>query len=387
MIKLIYIFSFSLLTCLVSAQPQVNADKTVSFRVFAPKADSVKIEGDIIMEFTKKFDFDSNMQIPMTKGANGIWSVTLGPLNPSPYLYNIQIDGRSIPDPNNFRIFSGQKYRKSILLVNSPDTSELWEIQKAGYGTVHHHTYFSPTAKSLTELYVYTPPGYEKSNIRYPVLYLLHGRGEKADSWLSAGFVNNIMDNLIARNKVNPTIIVMPFGWLIAPKTPDSQVINLLMINLEKEMFTSIIPLIEGTYRVFNDAGHRSIAGFSMGAAQTAYIGLNNTDKFSYIGIFSAGLPNFKIDHKELLDDPVETNKRLKYFFLGAGSQDNIGPGGSSIDGQKSLDILLSAAGIKHTFYEMPDAGHTWYAWRFYLSEHISVEIVILILKKKPQSD
>jgi enterochelin esterase family protein len=134
-------------------------------------------------------------------------------------------------------------------------------------------------------------------------------------------------------------------------------------------MFTSIIPLIEGSYRVLKDPEHRAIAGFSMGGAQAAYIGLNHTDKFSHIGIFSAGLPDFKNEHKELLDNPVETNKRLKFFFLGAGSQDDIGPGGSSIDGQKSLDSLLSAKGLKHTFYEMPDAGHTWMAWRYYLGE------------------
>ena len=321
------------------------------------------------MEFAKKFDFTSNMSVPMTKGSDGFWSVTFGPLDPNPYLYNIQIDGKSMTDPNNFRTFTGQKYRKSILLVNTPDTSALWEIQKVDHGTVHHHTYYSLTAKSLTELFVYTPPGYEEGNIKYPVLYLLHGRGEKADSWLNAGFVDQIADNLIAGNKAKPMIIVMPFGWVIPPKTPNNEIVDLLMTNLEKEMFISIIPLVESSYRVYSDAGHSAIAGFSMGGAQTAYIGLNHLEKFSYIGIFSAGLPNFKIDHKELLDNPDETNRRLKYFFLGAGSQDNIGPGGSSIDGQRSLDTLLTRKGIKHTFYEMPDAGHTWYAWRYYLSE------------------
>jgi enterochelin esterase-like enzyme len=106
-----------------------------------------------------------------------------------------------------------------------------------------------------------------------------------------------------------------------------------------------------------------------MGGAQTAYIGLNHTDKFSHIGIFSAGLPDFSRDYKELLDNPVETNKRLKYLFLGAGSQDKIGPGGSSIAGQRSIDSILTAKRIKHTFYVMPDAGHTWLAWRYYLGE------------------
>jgi enterochelin esterase family protein len=237
------------------------------------------------------------------------------------------------------------------------------------HGTVHHHTYYSPTAKSQSELYVYTPPCYESGSNKYPVLYLLHGRGEKADAWLSSSFVNQIIDNLIALKKITPMIIVMPFGWVIPPNTPDYQVVDLLMPNLEKEMFNSVIPLVEGSYRVFTDAEHRAIAGFSMGGAQTAFIGLNHIDRFSFIGIFSAGLQNFRQDYKELLDNPAETNKRLKYFFLGAGSQDNTGPGGSSIDGQRTLDTLLITKGINHTFYEMPNAGHTWYAWRYYLIE------------------
>ncbi len=351
----------------VTAQPQVNADYSVTFRVFAPKADSVAIEGDLIMELTKNYDFTSNRSIPFVRGADGVWSVKLGPLDPEPYMYNIKIDGMSGTDPNNFRIFNGQKYRKSILLISTADTSSLWEVQMVDHGTIHRHTYYSTVSESLSELYVYTPPGYEKSKLNYPVLYLLHGRGERADSWLSAGFVNNIMDNLIARGKALPMIIVMPFGWVVSPKTADRQVINKLMSNMEEEMFKSIIPVTEESYRVLK--GHRAIAGFSMGGAQTGYIGFNNTDKFSYVGIFSAGLQNFKNDHKELINNPTQTNKRLKYLFLGAGSNDNIGPGGSSIRGQRSLDSLLTVKGINHTFYEMPQAGHTWHAWRYYLAE------------------
>ncbi len=367
--RILLVFLFTLMTMVICAQPIVNKDRTVTFRLFSPKADSVKIEGDLVMELTRNFDLSYNHAIPLVKGSDGIWSVTIGPFEPGPYMYNFQIDGKSTPDPNNFRIFSGQKYRKSILLLNTSDSSGIWETRNVNHGTIHHHTYYSSTAKSLSDLFIYTPPGYETSNVKYPVLYLLHGRGEKADSWLNAGFVNNIMDNLLAENRAKPMIIVMPFGWVIPPNTPDSQIISLVMPNFEKEMFVSIIPLTERSYRVSPDAGHRAVAGFSMGGAQTAYIGLNHTDMFSGIGIFSAGIPNFKNDHKALITNPVETNIRLKYFFLGAGTQDKVGPGGSSIDGQRSIDSLLTAKEIRHTFYEMPEAGHTWYAWRYYLGE------------------
>jgi enterochelin esterase family protein len=362
---------FLFVNCVVSAQPQINADNSITFRVFAPGMDSVEIEGDIIMELSGKYDFSADNSVNMIKETEDIWSVRLGPLEPGPYLYNIRMNGKSFPDPANFRIFNGQKYRKSVVLVNSSDTSCLWESGNAGHGTIHRHSYFSPVISGTTELYVYTPPGYEESRQKYPVLYLLHGRGEKADSWITGGFADKIADNLIASGKIVPALIVMPFGWVIPSGTPSNDIPDLLMTNMQKELFSSVIPIIEKSYRVYTDAGNRAIAGFSMGGAQTAYIGLNYPEKFSSVGIFSAGIPGFLNDHKQLLDDPEKTNINYKLLLFCSGTEDNIGPGGSSIMGQRSIDSLLNGRGIKHIFYEMPAAGHTWRAWRFYLGEKL----------------
>ena len=85
MMKIIILLSFLFLNILVSGQPRVNADNTVTFRVYAPKADSVKIGGDIIMEFTKNFDLRSERTMSLTKDTAGVWSVTIGPLEPNPY--------------------------------------------------------------------------------------------------------------------------------------------------------------------------------------------------------------------------------------------------------------------------------------------------------------
>ena len=360
-----------LLSFYASGQPQVNKDRTVTFRVFAPGADSVKLEGDLIMELTNKYDFSADNSTHLTMGPDGTWSVTLGPLPDGPYLYNISIDGRAGPDPANFRIFIGQKYRKSIVLVNTPAKSGIWETQNVEHGTVHRHTFYSEVSKSMSELFVYTPPGYEESNMAYPVLYLLHGRGEKADSWLQAGFVDNICDNLIASGKAEKSIIVMPFGWVIPGDAPQAEIINMLMPNLEKEMFTHIIPLIERSYRVITEPDGNAIAGFSLGGAQTAYIGFRHPEKFSSVAVLSAGLPDFEKEFKNITDNPVLTNGNYKFLLLCSGSRDNIGPGGSSIDGQKRLNSLLEQKGIRHLFYEMPDGGHTWKAWRYYFGEKL----------------
>ncbi len=369
------LLSISYISLFVSGQPVVNSDNSVTFRVFAPYADSVRIEGDIIMELTGRYDFAANNSIKLTRGSDNFWSATLGPLDNEPYLYNISINGRSGPDPANFRIFNGQKYRKSMVLVNTTDTSGIWETRNVKHGTIHRHTYYSPISKSMSELYVYTPPGYEESKISYPVLYLLHGRGEKADSWLNAGFADKISDNLIAEGKSRKSVIVMPFGWVIPNDAPEKEIINLLMPNIEKEMVSCIIPLIEKSYRVFTDPYNNAIAGFSLGGAQSAYIGFRHPEKFSNVAIFSAGLPDFEKEFKSITEKPELTNQNYKLILLCSGSKDNIGPGGSSIDGQKKLSSLFSQGGIKYTFYEMPGGGHTWKAWRHYLGEKLLPEL------------
>lgn len=369
------IWLLSLVTCIATAQPQVNQDNSITFKVYAPWADSVKIEGDIIMELSGKYDFAADNSVNLEKETKDTWSVRLGPFKPGPYLYTIKIDGKSMLDPANFRIFSGQKYRKSIVLVGTKDNRELWECRNVDHGTVHRHTYYSPILKGITEMYVYTPPGYELSNQKYPVLYLLHGRGERADSWLAAGFTDHIADNLISSGKAIPSIIVMPYGWVIPQDAMATEIPNLLMPNMEKELFEAVIPIVEKSYRIIMDRDHRAIAGFSMGGAQAAHIGLSHAETFAYAGIFSAGIPGFIKEHKALLDDPQKTNNNFKLLLFCTGMEDNIGPGGSSSEGQRVIDSLLTSKGIKHIFYEMPDAGHTWKAWRYYLGEKLLPEL------------
>ena len=72
--------------------PEVNADRTVTFRFRAPDATLVQLTGEIMQGKGSR---------PMTKDENGIWSTTLGPLSPEIWTYNFLVQGIEIPDPSN----------------------------------------------------------------------------------------------------------------------------------------------------------------------------------------------------------------------------------------------------------------------------------------------
>ena len=70
----------------------------------------------------------------------------------------------------------------------------------------------SRTTGETRRIFVYTPPGYDHSGVRYPVLYLQHGYGEDESGWSDQGHENFILDNLIAAHKAKAMIIVNENG-------------------------------------------------------------------------------------------------------------------------------------------------------------------------------
>ena len=353
--------------------PKVNDNNTVSFYLKAPKASSVILEGHAMLSFLKNINRGEEFRgLPMLKDKEGIWSVTIGPLPADFYMYSYQVDGISILDPLNRDIYNGSDDLENIVFVLGKNNNNNWQIRNIPHGTIHRHTYFSKRVDSYLEIYVYTPSGYEYGNNKYPVLYLLHGRSENANSWISGGAVNIIADNLIQEGKMLPTIIVLPYCRILSSaamqKTSRENIASLLYTNFEKEMTQCVIPIVEKKYRVYTDREHSAIAGFSLGGTLADKAGLQHLEQFSYIGIMSSGLYNFEHEHQKLLKNPDITNQKIKYLLLAAGSKDTFGPGGSSIDGLKSLDSLLTQKRINHTFFELPNAGYNWNAWRYYLA-------------------
>jgi enterochelin esterase-like enzyme len=332
--------------------PDVHADRTVTFRLFAPKASVVTLTGDWMPLGSAE---------KMTKDDRGVWSITAGPLSPQIYLYTFKLDGISIADPINPRI--KLRARTSASLVEVPG-DEPWLYRDVPHGKVEINLHHSAVLGGVPrQVFVYTPPGYgSAATARYPVLYLFHGNNDVAAGWTFTGNANIILDNLIAEKKAIPMLVVMPWGHAVpfgAPREQQARNNDLF----ERYLIEEVLPLVESNYRTSAGGANRALAGLSMGGAQSLSIGLRHPDLFGNMGIFSAGKPrDFETRFKAALDAPEDTNAKLKLFWIGVGKQDSI------LDNVRQLRAALEAHKIRHVAVES-EGAHFYPVWRRYLTE------------------
>lgn len=337
--------------------PQVNPDRTITLRFRAPEAQTVVAIGEI-----------DGKDHPMTKDASGVWSVTIGPLAPDVYNYQFRVDGIVAMDPQNPQVKLGFGAFPPASLVEVPaDGLAFDDAKPVPHGTVRLETYDSKTIGAPRTLWIYTPPGYDKGNQKYPVFYLLHGSGNIDSSWILTGRENYIMDNLLAEGKTKPMIIVNPLGYVeegvgLGPvREADQGAAGGRGGQASKfgdDLINDVIPYVEKNFRTLKDADHRALGGLSMGGGQTISVGFPHLDLFHTLVIMSMGAQNADKTYPEFFADPAATNKKLKLLWLGVGKDDNlVGPMA------KALEATLVAKGIKHV-YAVSDGRHEWVVWR-----------------------
>jgi enterochelin esterase-like enzyme len=326
--------------------PEVHPDRRVTFRLHAPGATKVAILDGNLSEFLSG-------PKEMTKGPDGVWSITIGPMEPGIYDYGFSIgDSSRMPDPANRNLIRRTWGPTSYVEVPG-DGPQFHTIRDVPHGAVTTHTYHSKTLNLVRQFRVYTPPGYQQGNATYPVLYLFHGGGGDETQWTTVGRADIILDNLIADGKAKPMVIVMPYGQMPARQGGNAN------DEYEKELLGDVRPLVERLYRVKTDRANRAIAGLSMGSGQSMHIGLRHLDLFSYIAVFSGGGRNAGLEKV----NAAELNKQLKVFYIGCGKSDFV------FEGANALDKQLTEKGIKH-LYTITEGGHTWANWRHYLHEY-----------------
>ena len=346
---------------------EVLDDYRVAFRIYAPKADSVKLasSGDI-----PGVPFGGSKEL--TKDSEGVWEVTVGPLSPGAYRYCFTVDDVTTVDPKNRATSESNQTTWSLIYVPGAD----WmDITEAPHGAVAEVTYWSTTLKQSRRMHVYTPPGYEASDKKYPVLYLLHGVFDSDDSWSTVGRAGIILDNLIAAGKANPMVVVMPNGHTGPFSFGRGGGAGTLFGKFEEEFTADIMPFVEKRYRVHADRAHRAIAGLSMGGAHTLNIAVPRLNEFAYLGVFSSGVfgiaggplgagqqgPPFEERHAAILDDE-DLKKDLKLVWFATGKDDFL------VETSRATVEMLKKHGFDVTYKET-DGGHTWDNWREYLNE------------------
>jgi enterochelin esterase-like enzyme len=336
--------------------PEVHSDGSVTFRFRAPNAADVK------------FAREGADPVPMQKDDKGVWTVITAPLAPDYYGYSFTVDGVRSMDASNPSLVPNLIFPGNSVHVPGP-LSLPWELNNVPHGVIHHHFYRSTVAEDDRDYYVYTPPGYDPvAKKTYPVLYLLHGFSDAASGWTEVGRANVILDNLIAQGKAKPMIVVMPLGYgtmeMIrlawgAWNHPDLRDRN--FNGFREALLTEVMPRVEGQYRITNDRNARAIAGLSMGGSESLLTGLNNLDKFSWVGAFSSGgIPeDFQKDFPTL---DAKANQQLHLLWIACGTEDRL------ITINRNLREWLKTKGVTHTDIETPGM-HTWMVWRRNLSE------------------
>jgi len=338
-----------------SDYPKIETDRRVTFRVKAPNAKSVAVAGR-----AEDGGMNGNKPYEMTRGENGVSTVTTDPVRPGFHYYELIIDGWHCNDPASESYF-GWGQQTSGLEVPDPSL-DFYEAKDVAHGEVRSRYYRSQVTGAIRRAFVYTPPDYDRNpKQRYPVLYLQHGAGESERGWTAQGRANFILDNLLAAGRTKPMIIVMENGYATkggekpAAGARDNGAFEELMVR-------GLVPLIDSNYRTIADRNHRAIAGLSMGAGQALQIGLGNLGLFDSIAAFSGGGRDFdpRTSFGGVLADPVAANRRIRLLWLGCGTEDRGYASG------KSFHEALTAAGIRHVWVEGP-GSHEWQVWRKHL--------------------
>jgi enterochelin esterase-like enzyme len=332
--------------------PEVAADRRVTFRIFAPKASEVSVMGQ----------WDDNQRHPMTKDERGVWSITVGPLEPSFWFYNFTLDGIDIADPINPQVKLRTRSPVSLVSVPGTEKPELWEARSdVPHGAVEQIWHNSKVAADTRHYFVYTPADYDPNGTtRYPVLYLLHGASSFPSDWTAAGRANFVADNLIAAKRMQPMIIVMPSGYALPGSNmmPGGRGGGDNDAAFDRYLLEEVMPAVEKKYRVIADREHRAVMGLSMGGGQALKVGFSHLDLFSAVaGFSSASIGNFETRFASLVSDPAGTNAKLKLLWIGCGRQDR------AFSTAQNLDASLTKANIRHTFFEM-DGVHNYVVWR-----------------------
>ncbi len=308
-------------------------------------------------------------RVPMIKGDDGIWTVTIGPLQPDVYAYSFTVDGVGMPDPSSGAVMktgrpnaaaelgASGNWQSQFLVPGNP--AEPWELTDIPHGALAHVTFYSKAMEVYRDYYVYTPPAYDaKRSRRHPVLYLHHGAGENADGWSDIGKANLIMDSLIAAGKAKEMIVVMTLGHPAQPlpavtdpnAPPPANEFGgrgggrggsgrrggsgggagqPAMTPCFTSLMTEIMPQVEKNYNVGNTKATRAIAGLSMGGGQTMQFSLLHPELFNYVGMFSPAVGGGRGGGATTLPAALTPAwaKQFKVFWVACGSEDTlVGP-------------------------------------------------------------
>jgi len=349
--------------------PQVNSQGYARFRIVAPQADSVRVT----------LGLGGRGGTRLTKGADGVFTgTTAGPLDEGFHYYHLVVDGGTFNDPGTGNFYGSQRWESGIEIPAKDQ--DFYALKDVPHGHMQQVLFPSKSTNTSRVAYVYTPPGYEKGNTKYPVLYLQHGWGENETSWGIQGKANLIMDNMIAEGRIKPFVVVMTYGMTNtggrpgmpprpaanataaapgaaaptpAPRPtsgPGSMADMIAKNGFQTVLVDELIPYVDSHFRTIATRDGRAMAGLSMGAAETKVITLNKPEVFGYWGLMSGG---------NYTPADLEGKMKPKLIYITYGSKETRGA-----EALPKVEADLKAAGYKVGTYVSPGTAHEFQTWR-----------------------
>ena len=313
----------------------VNDDGSVSLRIYAPKADTVMATGDL------------GFGVSLVKDEAGIWSGTVENVKPGAYRYAFTVDGVTVYDPNHTTFAE----RRPVTKVTRPGQDDFFMQKDVPHGAIAKAYYKSSTTGTTRRMHVWTPPGYGKGWKKLPVFYLIHGGGDNDASWPEIGCANDILDNLLAEDKIQPMVVVMPDG-------------SISVEQFTEDMVNDIIPFVESNYKVKKKPKFRALAGLSMGGLEVLDIIVKHPDLFTYVNVMSSGWfannPEALAENEKLVEAAAPVLKEtLKYLKFTTGGESDI-----AYVNDIATKGFFEKYGVEFDTSEM-EGGHTWHVWRY----------------------
>jgi len=386
--------------------PEIHADGTVTFRLKAPDAVRVELDGEWPGGARES-------KVPLARDGQGVWSITVGPIQPDLWTYSFNVDGVKVPDDLNPHYWYdrwGSTFG-SLLLVPGPGSFN-YETHEVAHGTVSAVWYPAPSLEiAARRAYVYTPAGYETGHARYPVLYLT---SNEETGWLTLGRAPTILDNLVASGTSKPMIVVMLNTQPDAAASTDaideplpstigrpSRILPELnahggrasspaLLSGGSSIAADLVPFIDRRYRTLADREHRAVAGLSSSGAASFHGAMSNLRVFGSVGLFSGGLPalpgvwqavptpanaaqfyvggpdinqSADMDKVAALLPGMDAHANLRLLYLAVGTNDPL------LNTQRLLTKLLDERGVKYVSLEVPGNRHDWRFWRWCLAD------------------
>lgn len=233
----------------------------------------------------------------------------------------------------------------------TPTDERIAECNRSG--RVEERTYPGVVARQDIPVRVYLPPCYPAPGVRYPAVYLLHGKPFDETHWDDLG-ADEVVDAGILSNAWPAFVLVMPLQPEPLFSNSDGG-----PWSYEREMIDGLLPFVEAAFLVDPRPESRAIAGISRGGIWALEIGFRNPTVFDAVAALS---PSLAVNHARPEYDPMELASQIAPLptdiFLTAGDDD------WARQMTEELSVALAAAGHDNTLLVTPGShdSSTWQA-------------------------